>query len=199
MLVGDKDDNATYTLTGDNSAFAGILEIAEGGTGSIVTLTDGKALGGEGTNLVLGGRSLVFDGGATNTAIKVASIGVKGTNLVGGSELNDANKAITITAVGRITGNGILANAAGDGETGFAHSLTGDLSGFEGTIVAGMATEGIETSISTWTLTHTGTESNVINAKLAGLGTVTDHGRRSHHPGRQHRRRHTGQRAFAGQ
>ncbi len=103
-----------FALERDNSAFAGTLILS--GSGKI-TLPNTNA-GGANSKLVLNGVSVKMDDG---TNLGMASVTVQGTNTL--------SNQITSTISGALKGDGTL--TVGDGST---LKLTGDLSGFSGTL-----------------------------------------------------------------
>ncbi len=113
------DNGKMVTLKGDNSAFAGTLTLMKGQNGTGVVSADiMKALNGVNTKLVLHDVSVTMDDG---TNLGMASVTVQGTNTL--------SNQITSTISGALKGDGTL--TVGDGST---LKLTGDLSGFSGTL-----------------------------------------------------------------
>lgn len=157
VSIGQSDEKGAYTVSGDNSAYAGTLELAGDSTGAgAVTVAGANALGGAGTTLALNGRDVVFaDGTPADVAVKEIHVTAGSTSNIGGSKADAANKSIRLAAE-RVTGSGTLTNEAG----GFAHTLEGDLSEYSGTVAAGAG--------SSWTLGTSGE----VKATLSGEGDI---------------------------
>ena len=175
-----------YTLNAEKSImqnnFTGTLRLLGDGKTSTVQVTRVDALGHDKSTLALAGRALTFTDAVETAAVNVGAIVVEDntTNMLGGysaDTTSDLNKSITLK-VGKVSGGGVLANAQG----GFNNTITGDLSEFSGTLVAGLAPaaepvpadasgeEGTEVLASSWTLELA--KGSTVSARLAGTGTI---------------------------
>ncbi len=187
FIIGEKEEKGNnYRLSADNSRFEGTVQLSGDGKTSIVKLAETNALGGGNNTLVLDGRAIGVDDGTSEEAKAFGAISVKSlvvkdgtTNYIGGyggEEADGVLKEFTITVGdGGMSGSGVMANAQG----GYKGTLKGDLSGFEGTLVAGAkdaGTAGDEES--TWTLEGTLDATQTISdlgLALAGTGEVIVH------------------------
>ena len=175
-----------YTLNAEKSImqnnFTGTLRLLGDGKTSTVQVTQVDALGHDKSTLALAGRALAFTDAVETATVNAGAIVVEDntTNMLGGYSADTAselNKSITLKA-GKVRGGGVLANAQG----GFNNTITGDLSEFSGTLVAGLAPaaepvpadasggEGTEVPASSWTLELA--KGSTVSARLAGTGTI---------------------------
>ena len=175
-----------YTLNAEKSImqnnFTGTLRLLGDGKTSTVQVTRVDALGHDKSTLALAGRALTFTDAVETATVNVGAIVVEDntTNMLGGysaDTTSELNKSITLK-VGKVSGGGVLANAQG----GFNNTITGDLSEFSGTLVAGLAPaaepvpadasgeEGTEIPASSWTLELA--KGSTVSARLAGTGTI---------------------------
>ena len=176
VVIGSAVSTASFRLgsSADNRAFNGSIALVGSSAqqGSQVSVLNTDALGGKGTLLQLQGRHIRLNlSGASSASINAGTVDVVegSTNYLGGVSLTDTSNANAhITLTGNVTGKGVLANALG----GFSHKLTGDLSGFEGVLVAGAQGVGVSngTKLSSWSLA--GRAPSVINMNLAGSGII---------------------------
>lgn len=172
IVIGTDDAAAAetdYILSGNNSEFGGTIELLGADESDTVHVTGADALGGEDTTLKLSGRHIVFkEVDAATIEINAGTVHVTEDtiNYVGGFDSDAPNNAVTLT--GKVEGSGILANSMG----GFHHTLTGDVSDFTGTLVAGAVNpDNPGSAESTWTLK--GAEApEVIQAQLCGTGRI---------------------------
>ena len=172
-----------YSLSGNNAAFAGVLELrgaSEAAEADLVELGSETAPGGENTTLRLAGRHFRYgaDAGDDPKTVAVKTVAVKvvqivdgSVNYVGGLSVDDQNREITLQGKLALTddaggdsadNSGILANAWGEeGAGGFHHTYNGaSMDGYQGCILAGAAATksplNAETSsASSWTFRNT--------------------------------------------
>lgn len=195
LVVGSADmaytgDGAPIELAASNEDFRGTIKLLGSSSGSQsdwqrdnVLLSHEKALGGLQTTLVFAGRHFAYAQAGDHVLRAGEMQVVDGTRTyVGGVELNDENRHITLK--GKITtvaatadavaeNSGVLANAWGTETEGFAHTFDGELDGFAGRLIAGDAysrpTGAAESSLSQWTLV--GNSPGDLHAQLAGGGS----------------------------
>lgn len=210
VIIGSSEPvpqtQSNYRLSGNNAAFSGVIELRGrlGVRADSVRVRNADSLGGENTTLMLSGRNIVMEARSSGTVINAGEVHVSDNtvNFLGyaeGEELtvnqidtalawSASNKSITIT--GALTGSGAIANSRGDtrnGLSGYTHTISGDISGFTGLIVAG-SSQGLVTtgssgysgessttfqgaySSSSWTLT--GDAPDAIRAAFGGYGSI---------------------------
>ena len=147
-------------MSGDSSAFEGIIDIAYG----TVSVESNDALGSEGTTLVLSGGNL---SSTTHAAVQAGTVEVEAdarvssVELTGKVVLNADATFSDASLTGQVTNDDVdVKMIAGNGATS---RLSGDISGFSGKLDTGES--------GTWQLSGQALEGNVIGT-VGGHGTV---------------------------
>lgn len=160
----DSDGNSSITLNGNR------LNLATGSTISAETRFGGDAASNEDSALTALGEVTLE--GASQT---LGNLGYAGLKLDTGDEGNVIAKGDSISKLENISGNGKFTLALGESATATA----GDLTSFEGTVVAGsgqtfVLNDGSKTRTVKVDLSNGGTLTSSTESTIAGLTTTSD-------------------------
>ena len=169
VAIGGGD--AAYELSGDNSGFAGTIELVGKSPAESILVKDANALGGKDTKLMLSGRSLKLSD-ETTASVAAGQVLVLGENYLGGAAPEGVNTGITLqgdvlaaSSADTAAAQSVLV-AAGAAR----HTIQGSVAGYSGTLKA-------QAAESAWTLGNeqsaTLENATTIAANLSGQGQVT--------------------------